>query len=54
MSAQPDSLRTTIQPSTEVRNRVRSLKRGQESSDDLLRKMAEQYEPSAEAVAGES
>lgn len=31
----------------ETRNRVRSLKRGGESYDDLLHKMADQYDPEA-------
>ena len=30
----------------ETRDRVKALKRGGESYDDLLRKMAEQYDPS--------
>jgi tRNA uridine 5-carbamoylmethylation protein Kti12 len=36
---------TCIKITTETRNRVRSLKRGQETYDDLLDRMAEQYDP---------
>lgn len=36
---------TSIKVPSEVRDRVRSLKRGQESYADLLEKMAEQYDP---------
>jgi hypothetical protein len=43
---------TTIPCSRETRDEViRPLKRGGESYDRLLRKMAEQYDPDAEADA---
>ena len=37
--------RTSIKVSTETRDRVKRLKTGGESCDELLQKMAEQYEP---------
>lgn len=43
------SERANIKIRPETRDRVRALKRGGESYDDLLRKMAEQYDPDAVA-----
>jgi predicted CopG family antitoxin len=37
--------KTTLSVTEEVRNEVRSLKRGQQTYSELLRKMMEQYEP---------
>lgn len=37
--------KTCIKLTKETRNRVRRLKRGQETYDDLLARMAEQYDP---------
>jgi len=37
-----------IAVSTDTRNLVRSLKRGGETYDELLRKMAEEYDPDAD------
>lgn len=36
---------TSIKVNPEVRDRVRCLKRGQESYSELLERMAEQYDP---------
>lgn len=44
MAAEPTQY-TSIKVDPEVRDRVRSLKRGQESYSELLDKMANQYEP---------
>jgi hypothetical protein len=41
---------TTIPVSKETRELIQSLKRGGEHYDDLLRKMADQYEPEAVGV----
>lgn len=38
---------TSIKLSPAVRDRVRNLKRGGESYDELLTKMADQYDPEA-------
>lgn len=38
---------TTISIHPPVRDRLRSLKRGQESYDELLEKMAQAYDPDA-------
>lgn len=45
MSAQPDSETTSIHVSVEVRDLVRSLKRGHMTYDELLTRMAKQYDP---------
>lgn len=37
--------RTTLSVSEEVRNEVRSLKRGQQTYSELLIEMMEQYDP---------
>jgi hypothetical protein len=44
---------TSIKVSKNTRDRVRRLKRGQESYDDLLDRMAKQYQP-PEPGEGES
>jgi len=36
----------------ETRDRVRDLKRGQESYDDLLNRMADQYDPDPATALG--
>jgi hypothetical protein len=41
---------TTIPVSKDTRKMVQSLKRGGEHYDDLLQKMADQYEPGAGGV----
>jgi len=43
---------TSIKVSKDTRDRVRRLKRGQESYDELLQKMAEQYDPAAPEPVG--
>lgn len=43
--------RTTLTITKETHRRVRSLKRGGESYDELLWKMASQYDPDAVEVA---
>jgi hypothetical protein len=43
MASKTDRANIKVRPNT--RDRVRSLKRGGESYDELLRKMAEQYNP---------
>lgn len=44
---------TTIRITEETRNRVRRLKRGQETYDDLLTRMAEQYDPPEPGEGGQ-
>ena len=39
---------TAVSITYEIRDRVQALKRGGESWDDLLEKMAEQYDPNDE------
>ena len=41
---------TTIPVSKDTRKKVQSLKRGGEHYDDLLQKMAEQYDPERQAT----
>lgn len=41
------SKRTTIPTFTDTRKRLCALKRGGESYDDLLQRMADQYDPDA-------
>jgi hypothetical protein len=42
---------TTIPVSKDTREKVRALKRGGEPYDDLLQKMAEQYDPDGSGVS---
>lgn len=47
MSVNTDTRYATIKVSPSTRDTVRELKRGGESYDDLLAKMAKQYNPKA-------
>lgn len=46
--------RTSIKVSRETRDRVKRLKTGGETYDDLLRQMAEQYDPAQERSVGKN